>query len=198
MSFFTVLNTLIKKKIKLSSYIGKFRVEQLQSHIWLTASSYMGKYFGISSYIRKPFLIYEFATAPLWISLYIRKVWFSFLSVYACTKTVHCSYCILIALCPRLLSPCFSAPHNRITKFSNLLNIDQRGILTMKSSAKYLISQDVNKRELIFLKCNSVLSSFEIRNNFAKLLAEVAVSRKGIPMLKGTGSLNRIQILRQK
>jgi hypothetical protein len=30
---------LIKKKIKFSSYIGKFRVEQLQSHIWLTASS---------------------------------------------------------------------------------------------------------------------------------------------------------------
>ncbi len=38
---------LIKKKIKLSSYmyIRKFRVEQFQSHIWLTASSYMGKYY---------------------------------------------------------------------------------------------------------------------------------------------------------
>jgi hypothetical protein len=31
-------DTLIKKKIKLSSYIGKFRVEQLQSHIWGRAS----------------------------------------------------------------------------------------------------------------------------------------------------------------
>jgi hypothetical protein len=29
-------------------------MEQLQSHIWLTASSYLGKYFRISSYIRKP------------------------------------------------------------------------------------------------------------------------------------------------
>jgi hypothetical protein len=74
--------TLIKKKIKFSSYIGKFRVEQLQSHIWLTASSYMGKCFRISSYIRKPFLIYDFATPPLWISLYMRKILFSFLSVY--------------------------------------------------------------------------------------------------------------------
>ncbi len=37
--------TLIKKKIKFSSY--------------------MGKYFLLSSYIRKPFLIYYFATAPL-------------------------------------------------------------------------------------------------------------------------------------
>ncbi len=32
--------TLIKKKIKFSSYIWNFRMEQLQSHIWLTASSY--------------------------------------------------------------------------------------------------------------------------------------------------------------
>ncbi len=38
------LSTLIKKKIKFSSYIRKFRVEQLQSHIWLTSSSCMGKY----------------------------------------------------------------------------------------------------------------------------------------------------------
>ncbi len=39
--------TLIKKKIK-------FRVEQLQTHIWQTASSYMGKFLRISSYISKP------------------------------------------------------------------------------------------------------------------------------------------------
>jgi hypothetical protein len=62
-----------KKKIKFSSYIRKFRMEQLQSHIWLTASSYMGKYLRISSYTRKP-LQNEFATAPLWISLYMRKI----------------------------------------------------------------------------------------------------------------------------
>jgi hypothetical protein len=30
------------------------------------AKSYMGKYFRISSFIRKPFLIYDFATAPLY------------------------------------------------------------------------------------------------------------------------------------
>jgi hypothetical protein len=46
--------SLIKKKIKFSSYIRKFRMEQLQSHMWLTASSYMGKYLRISSCIRKP------------------------------------------------------------------------------------------------------------------------------------------------
>ncbi len=43
----------------------------------------MGKYLRISSYIRKPFLIYAFATAPLWISLYIyeENLIFFFISV---------------------------------------------------------------------------------------------------------------------
>jgi len=49
-----------------------------------TASSYMVKCLRISSYmyIRKPFLMYDFAIAPFWISLCKRKIWFSFLSVY--------------------------------------------------------------------------------------------------------------------
>ncbi len=73
---FLRFTTLIKK---LSNFPHmKFRVKQLQSHLWLTASSYMGKYLRISSYIRKPFPIYDFATAPLWISLYMRKIWFFF------------------------------------------------------------------------------------------------------------------------
>jgi hypothetical protein len=55
-------------------------MERLQSHIWLTASSYMVKYLRLSSYIRKPFLIYDFATAPFCISLYMRKFFF-----YLCT-----------------------------------------------------------------------------------------------------------------
>ncbi len=46
-----------------------------------TASSYMVKYLRISSHIRKPFLIYDFATDPIEISLYMRKTSFSFLSV---------------------------------------------------------------------------------------------------------------------
>ncbi len=79
---FCLETTLINKKIKFSSYVRKFKMEQLQSHIWLSASSYMGKYLRISSYIRKPFLMYDFATAPFIISLYMRKIWFSFLSVY--------------------------------------------------------------------------------------------------------------------
>ncbi len=64
-----------KKENKISLIYKKFRIEQLQRHIWLTASSY----------IRKPFLIYDFATAPLWIFFYMRKIRFSFLSVYYTT-----------------------------------------------------------------------------------------------------------------
>jgi hypothetical protein len=75
-----------KKENKFSSYIRKFRMKQLQSHIWLTTSSYMGKYLHLSSYIRKPFLIYDFATAPLWISLYCIEGKFIFI-FYQCAET---------------------------------------------------------------------------------------------------------------
>ncbi len=72
------------KKKKISSYIRKSKRERLQSHIWLTASSYIPvfKYLRISSYIRKPLLIYDFATVPNWISLYLKKILFYFLSVH--------------------------------------------------------------------------------------------------------------------
>jgi hypothetical protein len=50
--------------------------------------SYMRKGFliyekceNISPYMRRPLVVYDFASAPLWISLYIRKIGFSFLSV---------------------------------------------------------------------------------------------------------------------
>jgi hypothetical protein len=71
--------TPIKKKIKFSSYIRKFRVEQLQSHIWGRAGFlYMRKCENISPYMKRPLVIYDFATAPFWITLYMRKIWFSF------------------------------------------------------------------------------------------------------------------------
>ncbi len=43
----------------------------------------MTKYLRIFSYARQPFLIYDFATAPIWISLYLKKILFYFLSVYS-------------------------------------------------------------------------------------------------------------------
>jgi hypothetical protein len=87
-------HTLIKKKIKFSSYTRKFSgIGCMQSHIWLTVSSYIGKILRISSYIRKAFLIYDFAPDPIWISLYMRKFFFHF---YQCTLyiiwTQHAGY----------------------------------------------------------------------------------------------------------
>ena len=38
----------------------------------------MTKYLRISSYIRKLFFIYDFSTAPIWISLYMRNILLSF------------------------------------------------------------------------------------------------------------------------
>ncbi len=42
----------------------------------------MRKRANISPYMRRPLVIYDFATAPFWISLYMRKNLFYFLSVY--------------------------------------------------------------------------------------------------------------------
>ncbi len=50
-----------KKENQISSYLRKFRMEQLQSRIWLRASSYMGKYFRISSYT------YQEALPHIWV-----------------------------------------------------------------------------------------------------------------------------------
>jgi hypothetical protein len=44
---------------------------------------HMRKCANISPYMRMPLVIYDFATAPFWISLYMRKIVFSFLSVYS-------------------------------------------------------------------------------------------------------------------
>ncbi len=52
-----------------------------KSYMTITASSYMVKYLRISSYTRKPFLIYDFSTDPSWISLCMRKILLSFLSL---------------------------------------------------------------------------------------------------------------------
>jgi hypothetical protein len=71
-----------KKENKIFLLYKKVQKEQLQSHIWLTASSYVVKYLHISSYIRKAFLIYDFATDHIWISLYMKKIsFFFFISV---------------------------------------------------------------------------------------------------------------------
>ncbi len=70
-----------KNKIKLSSFIRnsdgsgcKIIYEEGLPNRWGNAN--------IESYMRRPLVIYDFATAPLWISFYMRKILFSFLSVF--------------------------------------------------------------------------------------------------------------------
>ena len=61
------MRSLIKKKIKLSSYIYKEIQNGAVAKSYMTNGLliYGEKYLRISSYIRKLFLIYDFATAPL-------------------------------------------------------------------------------------------------------------------------------------
>jgi hypothetical protein len=61
--------TALIKKIKIFLLYKEIQRDRVKSHIWLTASSDMVKYLRISSYIRKPFHIYDFAPDPIWISL---------------------------------------------------------------------------------------------------------------------------------
>ncbi len=53
-NFFLNCYTLIKNKIKFSTYKRKFRRDRVQSHIWLTAFPYMTKYLCIFPYIGSP------------------------------------------------------------------------------------------------------------------------------------------------
>jgi hypothetical protein len=64
-------------------------IKRVQGHVWQTASSYMGKNLRISSYIRRPFLINDFAPDPIWISLYMRKILFNF---YQCMRMYDCEH----------------------------------------------------------------------------------------------------------
>ncbi len=66
------LYTLIKNKIKFSSFIRKFRGIGCKVIYRLTISSYMVKIF--VHFLLKPFLIYDFAPDPMWISSYMRKI----------------------------------------------------------------------------------------------------------------------------
>ncbi len=71
----------------------------------------MGENLCISSYIRKPFLIYDFATAPLWISLYIYKIRFSF---YQSQKVhAHLQSCTFLEVSPDTIFLNFKATRNR-------------------------------------------------------------------------------------
>ncbi len=70
--------TLIKKKIKLSWYVRKFRgigckviYDYRPPHIWW-------KYLCITSYIRKPFFIYDFAPDPMHLNFPIHEENFVF------------------------------------------------------------------------------------------------------------------------
>jgi hypothetical protein len=54
----------IKKKIKFSSYIRKFKVAKSYMRKGFLISEEMRKYFPIHTYMGRPLVIYDIATAP--------------------------------------------------------------------------------------------------------------------------------------
>ncbi len=54
-----------KKENKIFLIYKKIQRDREQSHICLTTSSYMVKYLRISSHIRKPFRMYDYAPDPI-------------------------------------------------------------------------------------------------------------------------------------
>ncbi len=121
------VHALIKKKIKFSSYSRKFILEQLQSCIWLTASSYMGNIYAFphilgspSSYLTFQLLYSEF--------LYMRKILFLFISValmhrhlmHTYIYTAHVLYNIIISVI-EMVSMYFSFMVPPVTLYSLFL-----------------------------------------------------------------------------
>ncbi len=68
-------------------------------------------YLRISSYIRKPFLIYDFATAPLWTSFYMGKILF----FYQCT-TPHWKCTVILQITKPLPSYLLYSHQRRCSK----------------------------------------------------------------------------------
>ncbi len=72
-----------KKENQIFLIYKEIRMEQLQSHIWLTTFSHTGKSLRVSSYIRKPFLIYIliYNCSTLNFLIYEENLIFFFISV---------------------------------------------------------------------------------------------------------------------
>ncbi len=67
-----------RRNDKSSSYIRKFRIDRVQSYIWLMASSYMVKYLRISHIWGRPPSYMTLQLLHSEISLYMRKILFHF------------------------------------------------------------------------------------------------------------------------
>ncbi len=75
-----------KKENKIFLIFKEIQRDRAQSLIWLTAILHMVKKLHISSYIRNPFLLFMTLPIPSEFSAYMRKIFFSFLSVWGGTK----------------------------------------------------------------------------------------------------------------
>ncbi len=81
----------------------------------------MRKYFPIyEDSLRSPLVIYDFATAPFWISLYMRKILVSFLSVHFVSLFISWLVSVWEGCCLAHLSTEQWVVHHRISHFQML------------------------------------------------------------------------------
>ncbi len=80
----------VKKEKKIFLIYKEIQVGAVaKSYMWkgFLINEEMDKYLVIQ-YIRRPLVIYDLATARFWVSLYMRKILFSFLSVHTPPQTI--------------------------------------------------------------------------------------------------------------
>ncbi len=82
MEFLILLFLFLDMIYMIKCIYGRIKISKVMYDLTAYSYSYMTKYLRISSCNRKPFLIYDFATDPIWISLFMRKMLVSFLSVW--------------------------------------------------------------------------------------------------------------------
>ncbi len=88
----------------------------------------------ISPYMRRPLVIYDFATAPFWISLYLMKIWFSFVSVSDFNSKTHFNRQFTFLELFRLhLSSKWKKVRGTLKKFNVVKSIKNRNYSDFKS-----------------------------------------------------------------
>jgi hypothetical protein len=108
----------------------------------------MGKNLRISSYIRKPFFIYDFASDPIGISLYMRKPLFSFfISVQYGHDKGSSSKCTV----PEIIDPVFAKT---------------------SQNARFLLSEN-ERFGLVFVKTGSINSGTVVQQFRKRLIGSI-------------------------
>ncbi len=156
--------------------------------------------------MRRPLVIYDFATAPLCISLYIRKIWFLFYQCRERHKDIHWSVqSWLTLLIGEILIFCLIGPKSRaeykntrtsiLPRFLHQSNINMQIKPYMWGAvcSKLPILSSFEKRKNIFLALAGPVNRDSVRKKFQK----IACSSTFLLLLYGMERPERFNVLRR-